>query len=162
MWTQIEVWTGNSGQPITGYCFSTGPRVISLCSKKQEVVALFSCEAEYMAATMVAQECIWLKKLIKDIISEVDYYVEIKRDSESAIKLASKPIFHAKIKHIKVRYHFIREKVLNQEIALRKVCTNNQTAYIFTKALAKLKFEYFRVALGVLDRKHALRRSVKN
>nr|DAD45748.1 TPA_asm: hypothetical protein HUJ06_003978 [Nelumbo nucifera] len=40
---------------------------ISWCSKKQTIVALSSCEAEYVAATMATQECLWLKRLIQEI-----------------------------------------------------------------------------------------------
>lgn len=52
--------------------------------------------------------------------------------------------------------------VLNQEIELKGVHTNDHVADIFTKALAKSKFECFRVSLGVIDRKHALKGSITN
>lgn len=52
--------------------------------------------------------------------------------------------------------------MLDQKIELKGISTVDQVAEIFTKALVKPKFESFRVALGVLDRKHALRGSVKN
>ena len=156
-------WAGDSNdrRSTTGYCFDIGSAVVSWCSKKQDTVALSSSEAEYVAATMAAQECVWLKRLIGDMLSNVDYPVQIKCDNESAIKLASNPVFHARTKHIEVRHHFIREKVLNQEVKLEGVCTNDQVADIFTKALAKSKFELFRAALGVVDREFALRGSVK-
>ena len=45
----------------TRYCFSLGSTVVSWCSKKQQTVSLSNTEAEYVAATMATQECIWLK-----------------------------------------------------------------------------------------------------
>ena len=72
------------------------------------------------------------------------------------------PVFHAQTKHIEVHHHFVREKVLNQEIELRGVPTSNQVVDIFTKALARLKFEEVRDALGIIDRKYALRGSIIN
>jgi len=111
---------------------------------------------------MVAQECMWLKRLIGEMMCKVDYAIQIRCDNESAVKLASNPIFHGRTKHIEVRHHFIREKVLDQEVILKGISTNEQVADIFTKALIKPKFEYFRAALGVIDSKHALRGSVKN
>lgn len=157
-------WAGDETdrRSTSGYCFSMGATVISWCSKKQSTVALSSTEAEYMAATMAAQECVWLKYLMKDIFSQIDYAVSIYCDNESAIKLASNPILHRRTKHIDVRYHFIREKVLSQEIELKGIPTTNQIADIFTKALDKSKFETFRYALGVMDREHALRGSLTN
>ncbi|XP_071713380.1 secreted RxLR effector protein 161-like [Rutidosis leptorrhynchoides] len=126
------------GDATSGYCFNMGSAVISWCSKKQDVIALSSIEAEYIAATMAAQECTWLRRLIGDILEKVDYVVKLKCDNESAIKLASNPVFHARTKHIEMRYHFIRKKVLSREIELANVRTNAQVADIFTKALMKV------------------------
>ena len=157
-------WAGdtNDRRSTSSYCFSTGSAMISWCSKKQSTVALSSTEAEYMAATIATQECIWLKRLIGDIYCEVDYAVPIECDNESAIRLASNPIFHGRTKHIEIHHHFVREKVLNQEVELKGVHTSNQVADIFTKALAKSKFESFRAALGVVNSKYALRGSLEN
>lgn len=139
-------WAGDTNDPrsTSGYCFSTGAAVVSWCSKKQDIVALFSTEDEYTAATMAAQECVWLKRLIKDMFHKVDYVVQIKCDNENAIKLASNPVFHARTKYIEILRHFVREKVLSEEIELINVRTNAQVADIFTKALEKSKFQYFR------------------
>ncbi|XP_071694765.1 uncharacterized protein [Rutidosis leptorrhynchoides] len=101
-----------------------GSTVISWCSKKQDVVALSSTKAEYIAPTMAAQECTWIRRLIGDILEEVDYVIKLKCDNESAIKLASNHVFHARSKHIEMRYHFIREKVVSEEIELANVKTS--------------------------------------
>lgn len=157
-------WAGNidDRRSTSGYRFSVGSVVISWCRKKQPVVALSSTEAEYMAASMAVQECIWLKRLVGNICGAADYAVAIFCDNESAIKLASNPIFHARTKHIEVRHHCIRKKVLDKEIELDRIHSNDQVAYIFAKALGKAKFEYLRTTLGVLSRKHALRGNVEN
>ncbi|KAF2287820.1 hypothetical protein GH714_002828 [Hevea brasiliensis] len=65
-------------------------------SKKQPTVALSSTEAEYMAATMAAQQCVWLKGLMGDISGVVDYTVQIQCDNEIAVRLAANPVFHAR------------------------------------------------------------------
>lgn len=111
---------------------------------------------------MATQESVWRKRLIQDMGVTVDYLVPIACDNESTIKLAGNPMFHARTKHIEVQYHFVREKVLNQEIVLHQVRTNDQVADVFTKALPRAKFETFRMDLGVTDRMSALRGSVKN
>jgi len=48
-------------------------------------------------------------------------------------------VFHARMKHIEVHYHFIREKVLVGEIDLTYVSTEDQVADIFTKVLGAEK-----------------------
>ncbi|KAK3011850.1 hypothetical protein RJ639_010446 [Escallonia herrerae] len=159
----ITDWAGdvNDRRSTTGYCFGTGSAAILWCSKKQQNVTLSSTEAEYAAATMATQECVWLKRLISDIYAKVEYVIPIHCENESAIKLAENPLFLARTKHIEVQHHFVREKVLGQEITLEKVRTGDQVADILTKVLTKEKFEMFRDALGVIDSKHALRGSVK-
>ena len=60
---------------ITGYCFSlteTGP-LISWKSKKQTVVALSTCEAEYMAYAATVQEGIYLAQLLSHIDKECTF-----------------------------------------------------------------------------------------
>nr|GEX90111.1 retrovirus-related Pol polyprotein from transposon TNT 1-94 [Tanacetum cinerariifolium] len=49
---------------------------------------------------------------------------------------------HAWTKHIAVRYHFIKEKVENVVVELYFVKTDHQLVGIFTKALAKERFEF--------------------
>ena len=92
-------WAGdvNDKRSTTGYCFSTGSAAVSWCSKKQATVALSSCEAEYVAATMATQECLWLKRLIQEMVPVFDYPISIQCDNESAIKLAGIQCFmHAR------------------------------------------------------------------
>lgn len=155
-------WVGdvNDRRSTSGYCFNAGLVVVLWCSKKQVIVALLSCEAEYVAATMATQECIWLKRLIQELSSAFNYSVSIHCDNKSAIKLVRNSVFHARTKHIETHYHFVQEKVLTQDIKLLKIRTEDQVVDIFTKALVKAKFEEFREALGVVNSKFALRGSV--
>ncbi|MCO5600081.1 hypothetical protein L7F22_054189 [Adiantum nelumboides] len=75
--------------------------------------------------------------------------VTIYCDNISSIMLAKNPVYHARTKHIEVHFYFIREKVLVGAMDLVYVKTNDQVADIFTKALGKEKFCYFREALGI-------------
>lgn len=125
--------------------------MISWCSKKQSTVALSTAEAEYVAATLASQECIWLTRLLQDVNEVPNFPIPIFCDSESAIKMARNPVFHGRTKHIAIHYHFVREKVLNQEIELKSIRTDDQVADGFTKALSRSKFEEFRNALGLIS-----------
>jgi len=64
--------------------------------------------------------------------------------------LEENPIFHARTKHIEVHYHYIREKVLEEEIEMVPTKTEEQIADILTKGLHKIKFEKFRKVLGMV------------
>ncbi|MCI30348.1 hypothetical protein A2U01_0051557, partial [Trifolium medium] len=66
-------WCGDmeDKKSTVGYMFLIGNAPISWCSKKEQVVALSSCEAEYIAASMCATQAIWLRNLMEEITGEV-------------------------------------------------------------------------------------------
>jgi hypothetical protein len=70
-------------------------------------------------------------------------------DSSSAICLAQIPIFHGRAKHIKVRYHFLRDHVEKGDIMIKFIDIERQLADIFTKPLNSSCFTYLRGELGV-------------
>jgi hypothetical protein len=70
-------------------------------------------------------------------------------DNLSSIKLAKKPVFHARTKHIEVHYHFVRANVLSGEVELQHVPTDRQVADIFTKPLGLDKLRQLSGALGL-------------
>ncbi|XP_060959363.1 secreted RxLR effector protein 161-like [Cannabis sativa] len=72
-------------QSTTVYVFKLGSRVISRCSKRQPTIPLSTIKAEYRAATMAAQESMWLMQLIKDLYQSLDYAVPLYCDNQSAI-----------------------------------------------------------------------------
>ena len=67
---------------------------------------------------MAAQESTWLMQLMKDLEQPVDYAVPLYCDNQSAISLVENLVFHVRTKHVEVHYHFIREKVLQDEIEM--------------------------------------------
>ena len=70
-------------------------------------------------------------------------------DNLSNIQLSKNLIFHARIQHIEVHYHFVCERVLSGEVELINVLTDRQNADIFTKPLGLDKLRQFSGALGL-------------
>ena len=68
-------------------------------------------------------------------------------DNTSAISLAKNPCFYGKVKHIKVRHHFLRENVEKGEIVMRRVETEKQLVDIFTNRLMLRVLLPFEVSL---------------
>ncbi len=89
----------------------------------------------------------------------MDAHVIIYCDNINSILLANKLVYHAKTKHIEVHYHFIKKIILAKEINLIHVNTENQVAYIFTKAFNTHKLKKFRQMLSVLEVDLSLKRS---
>jgi hypothetical protein len=67
-------------------------------------------------------------------------HVPLQCDNTSAISIAKNPVLHSKTKHIEVRYHFLRDNVEKEKIALIHVPTHDQVADIFTKPLDQATF----------------------
>ncbi|WMV44899.1 hypothetical protein MTR67_038284 [Solanum verrucosum] len=138
----------------TGYVFNLGSAAVSWCSKRQPTVSLSTTEAEYRAGMMAAQESTWLNQLMKDLHQPLKDIVPLYCDNLSAIHLAKNFVFHARTKHAEVHHHFLREKVLQGEIEMKQIKTEEQVAGIFTKSLDNMKFIRFREALGMIEREN--------
>ena len=65
--------------------------------------------------------------------------------------MSKNPVFHDKSKHIEIKYHYIRDMVQRGAVKLQYVATGKQIADVLTNPLARVKFEYFREKLGVLQ-----------
>ncbi|XP_017187340.1 uncharacterized mitochondrial protein AtMg00810-like [Malus domestica] len=136
----------------TGYGFKIGSGVVSWCSKRQPTMSLLTTEVEYRATAMTTQENAWLVQLMSDLHQPVNYAVPLYCDNQSAIHLAENLVFHARTKHVEVHYHFIRKKVLQEEIEMRPINTDDQIADLFTKGLSTGKFKKFRHQLNMEER----------
>lgn len=135
----------------SGYVFMLGNGVISWGSERQKSVALSTTESEYMAASHAIKELIWLKRLLAEL-SPIEMTPPIFfMDNQSAIRLVKNPEFHKRTKHIDVRYHFIREKFEDGVFDLKYIETNKQLADVMTKALPRIKHQYFCGSLGVMS-----------
>ena len=89
---------------------TNGP-MISWRSKKQQIVALSSCEAESISLARVAQEAIFLRQLYADMVCTNKPVVNIFVDNQGAIMLAKNPVNHQRSKHIDIKYYYIRSQI---------------------------------------------------
>ena len=124
---------------ISGYAFLIDGGAVSWSSKKQELVTLSTAEAEYVAATHAAKECIWLRRLIGEIFPCLVDQTTLFCDNQAALRLATADNYHVRTKHIDTRYHFIRQTVEDGSITLIYCPTDDMTADILTKALPRWK-----------------------
>jgi len=139
----------------SGMVFFLDKNIITWTSQKQKVVALSSCEAEYMAASTAACQAVWLSKMLSEIQGCQPTTVKLHAENQSAIALSKNPAFHDRSKHIDTRFHFIRECVADGKIEVEHVGTEGKLADILTKALGRIKFIELRRRLGVIDVKLA-------
>ena len=63
-------------------------------------------------------------------------------DSQSAIYLAKHQVYHARTKHIDVRFQKIRELIVTREIVLEKIDTSENAVDMLTKMVPTNKFKH--------------------
>lgn len=144
-------WAGSVDdmKSTSGYCFSLGSGIFSWCSKKQDIVAQSTAEAEFVAATAAANQALWLRKILVDLHMKQTEGTEVFVDNQAAIAISHNPVFHGKTKHFNIKFFFLRDVQKNGDVTLLYCKTEEQLADIFTKPLPGNKFELLRQKLGV-------------
>ena len=135
----------------SGYCFSLGSGLISWSSRRQKLVTLSTCEAEYVAASEASQELVWLRNLLAGLQLRQPTASPLLCDNNGAIVVSSDPAFHTKLKHTDIKYHFVRERVADGQVYLHRVASKDNVADAFTKALPRKIFERHRDFMGLQD-----------
>ncbi len=134
---------------VSGYAFVVYGGAVSWSAKRQEIVSLSTTESEYIAATYAAKEALWLRTLISQIFGSTLPATTLYSDNQSAIALSKEHQYHARTKHIDVRYHFIRWIIEEGKIRLIYCPTDDMVADCLTKALPSAKVKHFANALGL-------------
>ena len=141
--------TNEDRKVVSGYTFLIDGGAVLWCMKKQEIIALLTTEAEYVAVTHAAKEALWLRTLIKEIFGNINGPTTLYSDNQSAIALMRDHQHHTRTKHIDIRFHFICWVIEEGKIKLIYCPTNNMLANSFTKALPSAKVKHFATALGL-------------
>ena len=133
----------------SGYCTFLGGNLVTWRSKKQNVVARSSAEAEFRAMALGICELLWLKIILDDLKIKWNGPMKLYCDNKSAINIAHNPVQHDRTKHVEVDRHFIKEKLDNGTICTPFVSTGNQLADVLTKGLSGSTFQAVIGKLGM-------------
>ena len=123
--------------------------LISAHSHPQRSVSLSSTQAEYQALTCAIQEIIYYRQLLGELGYANNLPTPLMCDNQGALYLAVSTKNHTRIKHIELRYHYIRETVKEKKVQLLYINTKDQIADIMTKPLAKDQFIKFKELMGI-------------
>ena len=107
-------WAGcqDSRKSTTGFLVYFGSSLVSWQSKKQSTVSRSSSEAEYRALASTTCELQWLTYLLQDFRITFIEPATLYCDNQSAIQIATNPVFHERTKHIEIDCHIVRHKHL--------------------------------------------------
>ncbi|KAJ9561546.1 hypothetical protein OSB04_006706 [Centaurea solstitialis] len=135
----------------SGYVFTLNGRAISWKSSKQDTIADSTTEAEYIAASDVAKEAVWLRNFLSDlrVIASVSRPIDIFCDNSGAVAQAKEPREHHKSRHVLRKYHLIREIIGRGDVRICKIPTEDNVADPLTKPLARVKHEAHANSIGM-------------
>lgn len=123
----------------------------SWASKKQPLVADSTTYSEIMSAAFAVREALWIKKLLCDLGFPEPTCV-LKVDNQAQIKYFEKEsLASSALKHVDIRFQFVREQVVLGFVTQQYVPTKQQLADVFTKALALDLFNSMKSMIGIQD-----------
>jgi hypothetical protein len=132
----------------TGYLVKLANGVFCWNSRVQKSITLSSTEAEYMSLADTSRQLVWIRSLFEEI-GIILAPIPLCGDNQGSIFLASNPVQEKRIKHIDIRYHYIREVIRAKKIELFFIEGSENPADLFTKNLGRIKFQKFREQLGL-------------
>lgn len=146
-------WAGDrkDRKSTSGFLFQLGDTTVSWSSKKQTTVALSSTEAEYIAVSHACRELQWLRQLLADLQVPAKGATVLFEDNQGCIKMVNSDRCSARTKHIDVCHHYLRDLREEGIIRMEYCPTNEMTADILTKPLAREPFGRLRSTLGLVE-----------
>lgn len=135
-------WAGDQVKyaSTTGFIIYLGTSPILWCSKKQSCISLSTTEAEYVAMSDCTRWVVYFMEMLAFAMFQVPRPCLLS-DSVSAIKLSENSYDCKGSRHIKVRYHFVRDQVERNQLTIEYVKSEDNIADGFTKALPMTAFK---------------------
>jgi hypothetical protein len=146
-------WAGavDDRQSNSGYFTFIEGNLVTWRSKKQNVVACSSAEAEFRGMALGVCEALWLRLLLRDLGYPPSQLIQLYCDNKATCDIAHNPVQHDRTKHVEVDRFFIKEKLDEKIVELPKIRSEDQLANILTKAVSSRVFSRFLGKLGMCD-----------
>ena len=100
-----------------------------------------------------SKEAIWLKNFIGDlgVVPAIKEPMEIFCDNEGAVSLTNEPKNHGGFRHIDRKYHFIRHRVEEGHLVVKRISSEDYPADPLTKGLSRVKHLQHARSIGLKD-----------
>lgn len=145
-------WAGDTDDFVStnAYIVYMGSTPIARSSRKQSGVSNSSTKAEYRSVANTAAELRWVCSLLSELRVTLTNTPTIYCDNVAATYLSANPVFHSKMKHLALDFHFVRDNVQSGALRVTHVSTKDQHADALTKALPRARFQELMSKIGVI------------
>jgi hypothetical protein len=141
-----------SARSTSGVLFMYRGAALVWYSQTQRCVTHSSTESEYVALDATVREYEYVCKIMGEFKLEVPRPMTVLEDNKSCICMTAKTVDHQRTKHVRLRYHYVRDLVLAGNIRMQHQHTDYQPADLLTKQLGEIKQHRFNMyVLGLKD-----------
>lgn len=146
-------WAGDTDDFVStnAYILYLGATPIAWSSKKQNGVARSSTESEYRSVANTAAEISWVCSLLTELGITLPTTPVVYCDNVGATYLSANPVFHSRMKHLAMDFHFVRQNVQSGALRVTHVSTKDQLADALTKPLSRTRFNQLMSKIGVTN-----------
>ena len=117
--------------------------------QKQNIVAISSTEAEFIALTHATKEALWLHHFITEVFQPLKCLIKLYSNNQSAITIAYGNQQHSRTKHFDIQFYFLRDTIENNQILIQYLPTDQILVDILTKGLPGPKIKSLVNKLGI-------------
>ena len=141
-------WAMSEGRrSVSGFIIECGGAPVAWSSKQQAIVALSSCEAEYLSCAHCARHVIWFRSLFQELGFSQKQPTVLYCDNKGTVACTHDPHSHSQMKHIDIRAHFIRDCVNKELIDVHHIPGTENPSDLLTKPLNKFIHEKWLTSL---------------
>ena len=133
----------------SGMIVKMGTGAISWASRLQTIATLSTTEAEFVSAVSAGQEIVWLRNLLSELGYSFSGASTLFVDNQSVIAVANNPEHHGRMKHLDLRFYWLRDVVELGLIQVKHLRTDDMPADLLTKQLGRLKVNALRQLMGL-------------
>ena len=146
-------WAGDTDDFVStnAYIVYLGSTSIAWSTKKQSSVARSSTEAEYRSVANTTAELCWISSLLQELGVTQPTTPTVYCDNVGATYLNANPVFHSRMKHLALDFHFVRNNLQSGALRIQHVSTRDQLADALTKPLARSRFQELMSKIGVIN-----------
>lgn len=134
-----------------------GRNPIAWAAKKERAIARSSTEAEFRAIADATAELLWLQSLLGELGLSLSSAPVVYCDNLGATHYSANPLFHSRMKHVALAFHFVREQVQQGRLRVCHIPSADQLADVLTKPLPRVRFDFLLHKLGLSYRPSNLR-----